>query len=346
MDLTTGLLSIVIALCSLILYFVHRRLNYWKSLGVPHDQPHFLQGNLKDVGKKYHEQDIYRSYYNKYKGKAPFVGFYFFQTPMAFVTDLELAKKILIKDFNNFADRPTYYNEKDDPLTAHLFNLETAEWRKLRGKLSPTFTSGKMKQMCPMVVQVGEECSRVFSESLKQKEDVDLRELFSRFTTDVIGTCIFGLECNSLKDPEAEFRVMNKLMFTESRHSALVHALIFCFPKMARRLGMREMHDKTHEFYFRIVRETVEYREKNNIKRNDFMNMLIEMKNSKNEESRLSLQKITANAFLFFVAGFETSSTTMTWALYELAKNPEIRSYARIFTEHWLSIRESLVMSA
>jgi len=209
------------------------------------------------------------------------VGFYLFQKPAAFIIDLELAKQILIKNFSNFSDKGIYYNEKDDPMSAHLFNLDGPQWRLLRSKLSPTFTSGKMKFMYPTVVSVAEEFMAVMHEKVAENSVLDVRDLVARFTVDVIGTCAFGIQCNSLRDERAEFLHFGRRALLDARHGKLLTGFMRSYPNLGRRLELQRNAAHIQNFYHRIVKETVSLREKENIKRNDFMDMLIALKNQK-----------------------------------------------------------------
>ncbi|CAD7079479.1 unnamed protein product [Hermetia illucens] len=97
-----------------------------------------------------------------------------------------------------------------------------------------------------------------------------------------------------------------------------------------------------------IVRETVDYREKNNIRRNDFMDLLIQLKNHakidgddhESIESQIiekrTFKELAVQAFIFFLGGFETSSSTLTLALYELAKNQDVQEKCRVEINHVL----------
>lgn len=89
---------------------------------------------------------------------------------------------------------------------------------------------------------------------------------------------------------------------------------------------------------------TLDYREQNNIKRNDFLQLLINIRNGEGtrEEKEedlskmfkqtlksLTMEQIAAQSFLFFLAGFETSSTTMCYFFYDLAIHQDIQDKVR-----------------
>lgn len=43
----------------------------------------------------------------------------------------------------------------------------------------------------------------------------------------------------------------------------------------------------------------------------------------------MTIEEAAAQAFIFFLAGFETTSTTISFALFEMAQNKEIQQKAR-----------------
>lgn len=63
---------------------------------------------------------------------------------MLLIKDTNLVRNVLIRDFHHFADRGIYYDEKNDPLSAHLFALDKEKWKNLRQKISPAFTPGTL----------------------------------------------------------------------------------------------------------------------------------------------------------------------------------------------------------
>lgn len=328
-EIVCGLLLIA----TIIYLYFKRKHGYWSRRNVISFPTTIPFGNLQGVKNKVHSSQWMVNFYNQVKKIDSYCGLYFFASPVLLAVDLAFVKNILIKDFSSFQERGVFYNEKDDPLSAHLFSVDGARWKGLRSKMTPTFTSGRMKFMFPTIIGVAGEFEKVISSSITDNEDLEIKELLSRYTTDVIGTCAFGIDCNSLKDPNAQFRAMGKKVFGKPRNTGVKSFLMLTFKDAARRLRMKSHHDDVTEFFLGIVRETIEHREQNNIQRNDFMDLLIEIKNRGSldgtEVEKVTIEEIAAQAFVFFLAGFESSSTTLSFAIFELASNLEIQRKAR-----------------
>lgn len=321
------LISVITILCFI---YIKRKQSYWLRHGIPFIEPNMFS-DLKSTSEKERLSDKLTSIYRKHKGKGPMIGLYFFLKPVLLITDLDLVRDILITNFQHFQDRGFFYNEKHDPLSANLFRIEYEMWKPMRSKLTPTFTSGKMKFMFSTIVSVGNELVDTLSNAIRIDDEVEVHDWMARYTTDVIGTCAYGIECNSLKDPLCEFRTMSKNVFTQPKLSYFQQLLMKSFVNIAKLAGARVYSKEVTDFFFRVVEDTIEHREKNNVQRNDFMSLLIDMKNSKNTTDNLTNAEIAAQAFAFFAAGFETSSTALNFCLYELAMedNKHVQDRAR-----------------
>ena len=191
-----SLSSFLLGILGVIVFYLWNRLTYWHSRGVPHAKPILFSQKTRGIGKSVHVGEIHMELYNQFKGKGPVGGMVMFLNPILMILDLDLIKNIMVKDFNVFPNRKAYFNEKDDPLTAHLVNLEDDEWRSLRTKLTPTFTSGKLKMMLPTILNVTNNLITTMEKAVTGNNSVEIKEFLSRYTIDVIGTAAFGLECN------------------------------------------------------------------------------------------------------------------------------------------------------
>ena len=165
-----------------------------------------------------------------------------------------------------------------EPLSQHLFCLEVKRWRPLRTHLSPVFTSGKLKGIFSLILDCAEHLESYLDTLLKKEEPIDVRELAAKFTTDVIGSCVFGIEMNSLSNEESEFRRMGKEIFTVDWKVALKFRIKQSMGGLYNLLGYVLPEDRANAFFTNITIETLTYRKKHNIVRPDFMNTLLELR--------------------------------------------------------------------
>nr|AAT72405.1 cytochrome P450 [Culex pipiens pallens] len=320
----------------LVYFLIVYQFSYWKRRGITQLTPSFPFG---DLGPFFRQRSslgvVYADVYRLCK-RLPFVGIYFSLRPMLVVNDPELIKNVLVRDFDHFHDRGLYVNEEKDPLSGHLFALGGEQWRHHRSKLTPTFTSGRLKEMFTNLVQIG----RVLQDHVAKRagEDIEIRDVMARYTTDIIASVGFGIENDSINEKGNIFREMGTKVFSPDLKTILRLTSTFFTPKLNALFGFKFIAQEIEDFIMNVVRETLEYRESNKVVRKDMMQLLMQLRNSgtvsiddrwdievSTNKKKLSLEQVTAHAFVFFIAAYETSSTTISFCLFELARNPEIQ---------------------
>nr|CAD7408533.1 unnamed protein product [Timema poppensis] len=271
--------------------------SYWKKRGVPQIPPTLPNGNVKElIQQKLPVSLMFEKLYKELQGHR-FGGVYRGFTPVLLLRDPELIKNFLAKDFMHFHDRNLPVDEKRDPLGLNLFSLHGPLWRRLRMKLTPTFTSGKMKMMYSLITDCAKEMVDFLDEPANKGESIDIKEWIGHFSTDIIGSCAFGTQFNSFKDPNSGFRMFGRSISPSSNSEAHKHHIFqTCFPilkVMSEFYSFLSLKKKPYygDMFIKMVTEVIEYREKNGIERKDFLQMLIKLKNKGRIESDALVSK-------------------------------------------------------
>lgn len=334
MSVVSQLLLVVTTIIVLIVIYFLYKYTYWLRKKVPYTKPAIPFGNFKQLftGQK-HLAEIGFDLYNDLKSRGKkYGGIYFLHEPLFMPLDLELVKRIISLHFDSFSERGVHFNEEKDPLLLHLFNLPTKPWKALRTKLTPTFTSGKLKSMFHTITQCSNELINVCGENVDKP--MDINDFVIRYTIDIIGQCAFGMECNSLRNPDEKFKEIADRVTLPPLSNGLKLFLSLMGPNIVLLGNMTIMEKPVIRFFLDIVQQNVHYRETNHIRRNDFFQLLIDMKNQDEKQKGkcdvvMNLRCIASQTFIFFAAGFETSTMTINMCLFELTQNLDIQNKMR-----------------
>jgi cytochrome P450 family 9 len=259
-----------------------------------------------------------------------------FRNPFFLLRDPEIIKQISIKDFDHFTDHRVLVDPKIEPLfSASLFSMTGQKWKDMRSSLSPVFTGSKMRQMFQCVSDCGANMAESFLEEAKAKgaQTHEMKDVFTRFTNDVIASSAFGIEVNSFKERDNEFYKLGlKIVNFKSIWIAFKFVGFLLMPWLMNKLKIRLADHQAISYFKNIIGDNFHTRETQNIVRHDLIQLLMQIKKGKLshsdekedktidgfatvEESEVGKQvverkwtddELMAQCFLFFFAGFDT----------------------------------------
>ncbi|CAI2354576.1 unnamed protein product [Caenorhabditis sp. 36 PRJEB53466] len=338
--LTTVLLAVV----TFVSYLIASRREYFKlhkKIGLKGPDTHWFLGNLAEIierQKTMGYDDSYEWFGTLHKKFGETFGMYFGKQINIVVSNEEDVKEIFIKHFSNFCDRmlPPIF-EKTKLTTSLLQSTYAGGWKNSRSAVAPIFASGKMKAMHETINSKIE----TFLSILEEKSEAsgqkgDIYEDFQGLTLDVIGKCAFAIDSNCQRDRTEVFYVQARKFITniDFRSSPIISTslilpeLNWFWKSLYKYTGIAAAEipliDGLSDVYER--RRAGEGAESV-----DLLKLLLDREDDKTTAKSMSKQEVIENCFAFLLAGYETTSTAMTYCSYLLSRHPDVQQ--KLFEE-------------
>uniref|UniRef100_A0A673KJ68 unspecific monooxygenase n=1 Tax=Sinocyclocheilus rhinocerous TaxID=307959 RepID=A0A673KJ68_9TELE len=292
---------VVLLLTLLCIYGVWPH-GFFKKLGIPGPRPWPFFGTFLSYTKGFCNFDMECA--KKY-GKV--WGIYDGRLPILMVTDLEMIKAIMVKEcYSTFTNRRV---SLAGPFADGITVVKDERWKRIRSSLSPYFTSGRLKEIFPIAVTHADR----FIKNMQKRDHeqpVKVKEVVAPYSLDVVTSSSFSVDIDSINNADDPFVTNIKKFFKFSLFSPLI-LILALFPSVANLLGKMGISI--------FSRSSVDF----------FYNVLRKIKDEHNKESnvclrdRLTDHEILSQSFVFILGGYETTSTTLTYLLYNLATNPD-----------------------
>ncbi|XP_020286743.1 cytochrome P450 9e2-like [Pseudomyrmex gracilis] len=328
----TYIFLIVVALIVLYLYLT-RNYKYWQKRGIP-----CPDGIVPGVGhfwdflsQKISLSECCRKLYNANQGHS-MVGIYNFTSPMLMVRDPNLVKTVLQTKFTSFHENALKIDPELDPLLANNpFFTYGDKWMTGRKRLTYAFSSMRLKILLETVKQVCEKFENFLDRKLNKsgKVEMELKDLFARFTAQVVSSAGFGVDgmCFDDEKERESFYAIGKSFLEPSVMNTLVFTLTFFLPIFGKIFKVRFIPKKTDRFFRSVLTEVIEQRRIDSTPRNDFLQLMVDLERTENQ--KFDIQILTSHAVSFFVDGYETSSNVLSFVGFQLASHPKVQNKLR-----------------
>lgn len=201
-----------------------------------------------------------------------------------------------------------------------LFTSETQEpnWKKAHNILLPSFSQQAMKGYYPMMLDLALQLVQKWGR-LNPKESIDVPKDMTNLTLDTIGLCGFNYRFNSFyrETPHpfitSMFRALNESM-NQTQRLGLQDKLM---------VRAKRQYNQDIDVMFSLVDQMIaERKEKGHQGEEDLLSLMLNAKDPETGE-KLDDINIRYQIITFLIAGHETTSGLLSFAIYYLLKNPD-----------------------
>ncbi|XP_008293417.1 cytochrome P450 3A40-like [Stegastes partitus] len=317
--------TLIVIFITLVAIYGYAPYGFFKKIGIQGPKPLPFIGTFLEYRQGIHNFDT-----NCYKKYGKMWGIYDGRQPLLAIMDTDMIKTILVKECYS-----VFTNRRDlglnGPLRDAVTVVEDEEWKRIRSVLSPSFTSGRLKEMYTIMLKHSSNLIKSLHKKVETDAVVEVKEIFGPYSMDVVTSTAFSVDIDSINKPADPFVANIKRMVKFNLLNPLF-VLVVLFPFLSPLLEKMDVSffpSDVLKFFYSFLKTIKSDRNKDEHKsRVDFMQLMVDAQISESNkedagsQKGLSDQEILAQAMIFIFAGYETSSSTLSFVAYNLATNP------------------------
>ncbi|KAJ3412270.1 hypothetical protein HDV05_001029 [Chytridiales sp. JEL 0842] len=247
------------------------------------------------------------------------------------VANPDLCREIMVNRWTEFP-KPTHLYYNIDMFGKNVVTLEGKDWRRHRKIASPQFSERNNHLVHEETVRVVEDMFQAWSKQPALPDGgvvADVTRDMMHLALSVISAASFGVRFEwDSENVEHNIPEGHQMPFQHAVETFLRRIPVrMVTPEFLYKLPIKYLRDTklANDEFHKYLLEFIEKSKKSETGGDNLLNLLVKAAEKEEQGQGLSEVELTGNAFVFMVAGHETTAGSLVYALTHLAINPDIQ---------------------